>query len=915
MNNTGEAADRPVAITLRIYRALARVFPQEFRNVYGDELLQAAEDSIDPIWRRHGMSGIIRLLVDLALRIPAEYAAEFRHDVRYGLRMLTRSPGFTAVALISLSLGICIATCAYSEMNGLLRDLPGVTDPAQLVALQAPASYPAYKQYRELNNLFSSTFAYIAPVPFGVSTGGRTERAWGHLVTPSYFSTLGVQPWLGRFFGAADERPGQAPAVVISYRFWEEHLGADSSIVGKTIRINGYPCTIVGVGQKEFLGASPALFTADLWLPVSMGARVAPELDGDALERRDLTMFQVVGRLRPGVTEAAAQAELNATAQQMAETYGDPDRNRKGPRVLVLGAGKVLPLRRQDVPFFREFLLVLGGLLLTIACANVANMMLARAGDRRNEIAVRLAMGASRARLIRQLLTESMMLAVGAAIPAFPICFWLMHLLSQLRMPFPIPVTFDLTPDWRALAFTFAIAAFTGLAFGLAPALQATRTDLTSALKEGGHVRLRKYRSLSLRNALVLCQMAASLMLLLITGYLGLGIQSTLGTQEGFDPRNLYLISLDPVRDGYSAVRAETFFEKLLERVKTLPGITAVCLTDSLPVAIDGNSGVRLSDAGRQASASPDLTWARKHIVGRDYFETADIRIVNGRGFQRQDEAEGAAAIVVSQEAVRQIWKGEDPIGRRIEIANGEASGASAAWIGTIDHRPSALAREKRSFEVVGVVHDVSEDIIASRKHPAVYFPLHPADYAHPSLRGVTLMVRAAPGMDAIGAMRRQIAALDSGIAPFNARSMSEQIAEFMSALQGASWTYGFMGVSGLILASVGLAGVTAYSVAKRGHEIGIRMALGAQKRDVLGLVMKEGATLVSVGTVVGLACAWAGIRGVSSLFFSVASVKSSDPVLLVGAPLLLAGLALVACYVPARRSTRIDPAVALRTE
>jgi predicted permease len=914
-------SEQPVAFGLRVYRGIASAFPDEFQNVYGDELLKTAEDTIAPLWRQHGMFGLARVLIDVAIRVPLEHAAELGQNLRYALRMLLGSPGFTAVALISLCLGICIATCAYSEMNGMLRDLPGVPKPGELVALQTPASYPAYKRYRELNDLFSSTFAYIAPVPFGVSPGGHTERTWGHLVTPSYFSTLGVRPWLGRFLDAADERPGQAPVVVVSHRFWEEHLGSDPSVIGSTIRINGYPCTIVGVGRKEFLGASPALFAADLWLPVSVDARVAPELGGDALERRDLTMFQVVGRLRPGVTETAAQAELTAVAQQLAETYGDPDRHQKGPRITLLGAGKVLPLRKQDVPFFREFLLVLGGLLLLIACANVANMMLARAGDRRKEIAVRLTLGASRARLIRQLLTESVLVAVGAAIPAFPICVWLMHLLSQLRMPFPIPVTLDLMPDWRALAFTFAVAAFTGLAFGLAPALQATRTDLVSALKEGGNVRLRKYRSLSLRNVLVLCQMAASLMLLLITGYMSLGVQSTLGVQQGFDPRNLYLISLDPVRDGYSLARAESFFEKLLERVKTLPGITAACLTDTLPVSFDGNAGVRFSGVGEQPDASPDgggflhVSEARKHIVGRGYFETAGIRILTGRAFERRDEANGGTAIVVSQEAVRQIWKGEDPVGRRIEVGNGEATGGWGAWPGTIDHRVSGVARESRAFEVVGVARDVSEDMVASKKHPAVYFPLHPADYAQPSLRGVTLMVRAAPGVDAIGAVRRQIAAIDSNIAPFNARSMSEHIAQYMSALEGASWTYGLMGLFGLVLASVGLAGVTAYSVAKRGHEIGIRMALGAQKRDVLALVMKEGAALVLVGTVAGLACAWAGIRAVSAAFFTVASVRSSDPVLLVGAPLLLAGLALVACYLPARRSTRIDPAVALRQE
>ena len=261
---------RSVAIGLRLYRALASAFPEEFKNAYGDELLQVAEDSIEPIWRRHGLPGLARLLLDIAVRVPAEHLAELRRDVRYGLRMLAGSPGFTAVAFLSLSLGICIATCAYSEMNGLLRDLPGVPNPGELVALQSPSSFPQYQRYRELHDLFSSTFAYVAPVPFAVSARGGAERTWGHLVTPSYFSTLGVHPALGRFFSESG-RAGP-PAAVVSYRFWQEHLSADRSIVGKSLRVNGYPCTVIGVAPKDFLGAPPAMFVADPWISPSRAA-------------------------------------------------------------------------------------------------------------------------------------------------------------------------------------------------------------------------------------------------------------------------------------------------------------------------------------------------------------------------------------------------------------------------------------------------------------------------------------------------------------------------------------------------------------------------------------------------------------------------------------------------------------------
>src|ERR1035441_7736790 len=781
----------PVAAGLRLYRGMASAFPDEFQNVYGEEMLQAGEDAIEPVWRRHGAPGLARLLVDIAIRLPIEHFAEWRKDVRYALRSLAGSPGFTAVALVSLSLGICVATCAYSEMHGLLRDLPGVQDPDQLVALHSPVSYPTYKQYRELNDLFSGAFAYVAPVPFavslGASLGAPTERTWGQLVTPSYFSTLGVRPLLGRFFEPADEQPGQAPAVVISHRFWADRLGSDPSIVGKTLRIGGYACTVIGVGPDEFRGASPAIFPADVWLPVSVDARLAPELADHALERRDLTMFQVVGRLRPGIVEDRAKLELDAADRRLAESYGELDRDRMARHVELLQGGKIIPVHKKDLPFFRDFFMVLGGLVLLIACANVANMMLARAAGRRREISVRLALGAGRGRLIRQLLTESLLLAAGAALPAFLLSCWLMRLASRKKMPLPIPMTLDLTPDWRALLFTLVLTALTGLGFGLAPALQATRTDLVTALKEGGQVHLSRYRALSLRTILVLGQMAASLPLLLLTGYLGLGIQSTVGVQEGFNPNNLYLIALDPVRDGYSGARAAAFFDKLLKRVKTLPGVTSACLTDTLPVATDGNPGVRFSSAGPQATGEPAHHWARKHMVGRDYFQTADIKILAGRSFQSQDEETRSAAVIVSRQAVREFWKGENPVGRRIEIANAAAGGGLGIWPGTFDNRSNALATESRVFEVIGVAGDVSEDLVASKKNTAIYFPLRQPDYAQPSLRGKTLMGRAAPGVDAVGAVRREISAMDPGITPFNARSMIEHISQYMSTLKGAS--------------------------------------------------------------------------------------------------------------------------------
>jgi macrolide transport system ATP-binding/permease protein len=840
-------------------------------------------------------------------------AVDVGKDVRYSLRSLAGSPGFTAVALISLALAICIVTCAFTEMNWMaLRGIPGVQNPEQLVALQLPVSYPSYQRFRAHGDVFSSTLAYVAAVPFGVSLGGRTERHWGHLVTPSYFSTLGIHPALGRFLDP-EERPGAVTPVVVSYRFWQEQLASDPLAVGKSLRVNSQPATVVGVGPREFLGASPILFGADLWMPLSVGERVAPELAGQALERRDRTIFRVVGRLRPGITNSRVEAELDATAQQMEQENGDVASNQKGRRVALVEGGKMLPLRKQDLPFFTSFFTIMSGLIMLIACANVGNMMLARAAGRRKEIAVRLALGASRARIVRQLLTESMIVVAAAAVPGFLTSVWLLRLLSGVRMPYLIPVTYDLRPDAKVLMLTIVLTGFTGLLFGLVPALQATRTDLASAIKEGGNVRLPGRHRWSLRNVLMVGQFAGSLTLLVILGLLSVGIQTTMGIQAGFTPKNLYLISLDPVRDGYSAAQTTAFLEKLLDRVKLLPSVASASLTETVPVSL-GGSRARVSVPGDRAHETIAVI---RHVVGKDYFETTGIALPAGHAFRQEDVANPTAAVIVSQEFARQFWKGSDPLGRQIEIGD-DALTPSGVLPGSYDYRVGGAANRRKVFEVVGVAGDVAEGLIVQKPSPAMYFPLRPTDYARPAAQGITLMVRAEPGVDAVAAVRREMSAIDPNITPFNIRSMPEQIDQFMAPLRSSSWTYGFIGIFGLVLSAVGLAGMTAYSVAQRGREIGIRIALGAQRGNVLGLVMREGLGLVVAGTAIGMAGAWTGSRLLAAMNSSVGKVTStstSDSTVLLGAPLLLAVLALLACYVPARKSMKIDPVEALRQE
>jgi len=833
----------------------------------------------------------------------------------YSLRMLARTPGSTLAALISLALGACIATCALSEMNGVvLRNAPAVARPDELAALQMPVSYPDYKRYRDQSGVFSSTMAYLAPVPFAVSLGGNTERGdrariFGQLVTASYFSTLGVRPELGSFFN-----DDQSPAVVVSYRFWKTRLASDRSVPGKTLRINGQAAAVVGVAPPKFLGASPALYPADIWMPLQAGARLAPELANDALDQRGRAILRFTGRLKTGVTVSRAEAALDTVARKIAEDYGDAGRDRPGRRVSMVDGGKLFQFRKQDKPFFTSFFLLLAALTTLIPCTNVANMMLARAAGRRRAIAIRLAIGASRARLIRQLLTESMLIASVAGTLGYLAAMWTMHLLSQVTMSFGSPVLYDFQPDGRVLLFALALMVLTGIALGLAPALTATRGDLIPALKEGGAVLFTKRRRVSVRRILVISQLAGTLMLLTVLGFQSFGIQTTLGVQEGFDLRNLSLISLDPTRDGYSGEQAAAFSGKLLDRVKALPYVAAAALTQSVPVSMPGNP-LRVY----RSRNSRALVTVLKHVVGRDYFDTTGIPITLGRRFQRDDENEGAGKIIVSEALAREFWGGENPLGRTIEIPeNQDTPGPIAMLPRALNDRPGALESGRRLFEVVGVARDVAEGLVVQKPRPTVYFALTPADYRHPTLQGVTLIVRAVPGFDAITAVRHEISTIDSRVAPFDARTMREQIERFMAPLKTASWTYRLLWVFGLLLAAVGLAGTTAYSVAQRSREIGIRIALGARKHNVLALVMREGGLMIVVGLILGGAGAWAISRMLAAMNSSVGQVTSTtttNPAVLFGAPLLLAALALIACYLPARRSLKIDPAVTLRQE
>ena len=896
------------AFVLRLYRNLLRLFPHRFRCAFEQEMFDTTQEAA-PWIRRQNLSGLVFLFADLAVQLALAHLRESIWDLRYEVRLLIRKPAFTFVAMISMSLAICAGSAFFSELNGtILRDVPGVTAADELVTLQRPISYPAFTRFRNHNDLFSSTAAYVAPVPFGVSFNGPTGRFWGHIVTPAYFSTLGVTAASGRLLDARDEVAHGTPPIVVSDRFWKDNLASDPDVIGRAIHINGKLCTIVGVAPKAFQGASPMIFVADLWLPVSAGVRVAPELAQDALERPQLAIFQFIARRKQGVTPSRIEAALDTVLRQLLRDSGHPP-GESGHIVWAASGGKLIPTRERDRELFTLLPLVVIALLLLIACSNVVNMLLARAVDRRREVALQLAMGASRARLIRQLIMESLLIAFGAGALGFALTCWLMHLLSRLRLPHAMPVQFNVEVDWYVLVFTFALTALTGLAIGLLPALQATRPELVPALKEGGNLQVRRHRAFSVRNLLVVSQMAASLTLLLVIGYIVVGMERTMSGAAGFDPRNIQLISVDPIRDGYSVSQAEEFYPRLLDRLKAMPGIVSATWTEAIPMQTSGRITFTTdTDDSRR------IDQAAKYIVGYDYFQTMGIAILRGRGFAQDDQRARSHSVVVSQALARAVWGNDDPIGRGLsldsknEVTFGLMSGSA------FDYR---TASPDESYEVIGVATDVLETPV-EQPGPAVYLPMTADDYANPTFQGITLAIRAAPGLDAASTVRAQIAAIDPNLTTFNAITMPDWIEQIMFIVKIGLWSYGLIGAFGLILAGVGLAGVTAYSVSSRVHEIGIRLALGARSKDILGMIMTEGATLIAAGSCIGIALALLAMHGLAANMDPVAqSIQHSRADLRIpaGALGILAMVGLLACYLPARRYARVDPVVALHQE
>jgi len=816
---------------------------------------------------------------------------EFVQDLRYGARLLVCSPGFTIAAVASLAIGIGVTTVLFTNLQStVFREVPGVADAEKLVRVQRPVPYANLEQFRDSSGQFESLAGFIGPVPFVVSeSGNKSERIWGHVATPDYFSVLGVRPLAGRLFGPEEQKPGGAGVAVISAALANSRFQGAAAAVGRTIRVNGQLLTILGVTPGKFAGASPFLASADLWVPTTAPPPVAPELQR---VRDRIPAFDVIGRLMPGRSFRQAEASLESFTRQLEQIHNDPGRERKEQRIRLMPGGRLFPVPDEDLPAALGLPVVLAALVLLMACGNVANMLIARGMARKREIAVRLSIGASRGRLVRQMLAESSLLALLGGTAGLLFTSQVMSFYGSLRPILPNHIYLDFGFDWLALATAAFVSLIAAVAVGLMPALQSTRDDVSTAIKSTSAPRLGAWRWLSLRNAVVTNQVMASMVLLLLTGFIVVGFSRSSSLDLGFETRNLYLINIDPVRDGYDSETTAQKVEQLRQRLKQMQGVTSVSLAQSLPVAF--TSGESITDAKMEAVGSTRSIGAlRSDRVGEEFFETAGIAIQRGRGFTGRDVSSGSQVVVVNETMAQRIWPGQDAVGNQVEF-------------------------EGRSHEVIGIARDIRPAMPVGASQPAVYQPVFPADYTVPSRYGLTILVRMTPSLDAVSRLRAEVENADPKLTIFSVRRMEDIARESLFFVQLAVNVYGAMGIFAMILACTGLAGVTAYSVARRRREIGIRMALGSPKSDVYRLVLKESAYMILIGGSLGLCIALAVMRALNSVLTALADAtrtSTADPLLLVGAPILLTSVSLLVCYFPARQAALIDPASSLRAE
>ena len=820
-------------------------------------------------------------------------------DVRYALRGLRRAPAFTAVALLTLALGIGVNASIFSVVNAILfRPLP-VEKPADLVDIYGHAatatthdthSYPNYIDYRANARTLASVAAY-SNFFANLSIQGSSEIVIGEIVSDNYFQTLGVRPVLGRAF-LPEEFVGQGahPVAVISYRFWQSRFGGDAGVLQRTLRLNGVTYSIVGVAPAGFGGMVPAA-TAQMWIPTAMVERVEPmgnqrtsgKSTGDTrLEQRGRGWLWMKGRLRPGADLAQVRAEFDGMARQLGATY--PVTNAQ-ERIKVVASNDVRISPDVDNVLLGAGLVMVAavGLVLIVACANLANLTLARAAGRRREVAVRLALGAARGRLVRQLLTESVVLALAGGAIALPIAAGMARWIANVEYPLPIDIGLDVAPDWRVLMYTFAAAVLTGVVFGLIPALQASRPDLVPALKQsgswGGGGRRRK---VELRDALVVVQMAVSLVLVVLGALLARSLAVGSRVDLGFDGEHAAMLAMALEMNGYNRERGGQFFETARQRLEAMPQVRSVSLTSRSPLALNNNTFSVFID-GHQRSAEDKPFDTEGTYVDERYLETLELKLLSGRFIEVADRSEGRRVAVVTKAMAEKYWPGGNAVGREFRRGWGDSA-----------------------YVIVGVVGDYKTVTPGEPPRPYIHMPLGTKEtYAE-------MIVRTSPpARGLVQRLERELRALDPNLVFLKTGTLRESADVRLFPVKAGAWLIGAFGLLALVVAAIGLYGVIAYSVSRRVREIGIRKALGAQQGSLVGMVLGEGMALVAIGGAIGAVLAALGANVLSSVLF----VPAFDAISFAIAFGVLAVVALLANGVHARRAARVAPIVALRTE
>jgi predicted permease len=815
-----------------------------------------------------------------------------RQDVAYGVRMLVKNPAFTLIAVLTLALGIGANAAMFSVVNGFLfKPLP-VRDPRGIYVVayghegnQDPhsLSWLDYQDYLAQNDTIESASAYAMNF-IGLSHEGQAQRVLVSYVTGNYFSMLGLEPVAGRLIRPEEGTvEGADPVVVLSHAYWQRRFGGDASIVGNAVSINGRAFTVIGVAPEGFRGT---YFIADtqVFIPLAM-AGVNQEY-ANLMKKRDEHTLHTLVRLRPGVSRQQAQAALEVVTRRLAEEY--PSTN-KTNRLFVLPEylARPEPQSGNQVPLTAAIFMGLAGLVLLVACVNVANLLLARATVRNKEFAIRAALGAGRMRLVRQLVTESVLLAMAGGAAGAMFGLWASRLLTSIRLPGDIPFVFDFSFDWRVFSFIAAFALATGIVVGVVPALRASRADISDALRDGGRAVPGGAGRHRLRNALVVAQVAGSLTLLVAAGLFVRSLQQARKMDLGFRPENILNLSLDPVQQAYDEARAKGFFDELERRVRALPGVVSAAYAHSVPMGYY-SIGARVQIEGRAVAPGEQLPAAGYNAVGDAYFDTMGIRILRGRALGPEDAASSRRVAVVNELMAQKLWPNEDALGKRFRI-----DGADGPLV-----------------EIVGIVQNGKYQF--SLEDPRLYFYV-PLVQDFRSQR--VLHVRTAGLPTALSSpVQDEIRALDATMPVYDIITMEQSLEGgngfFLLAI--GAWFAAVLGLLGMTLAIVGVYGVVSYAVSQRTHEIGIRMALGAQRFDIVKMILGQGLGLVLIGMGIGLVAAFGLAQLLATLLYGV---KTTDPLTFGAVSLLLAAVALVACWIPARRATRVDPMVALRYE